>query len=83
VYLCERIACKHKLSDLGIDMIHKLGIHGPNEGNVIHENIANSATAVQIQKLADSIRHHVSMVANGKQLSRVILAFRVRLFPST
>ena len=77
-YLCERRASKYRVSsDLGVDMIHKLGIHGPNEGNVLCEDLARSPIGAQIETIAEAIRTHVSAVANGKQFTRCVLAFRV------
>ena len=59
-------------------MINKLGIHGPGLGHVICENVASWPLGRQIEDLAAKVRTHVSAVANGKQFTRCVLAFRVR-----
>jgi hypothetical protein len=59
-------------------MIHKLDIHGLNEGTMIAENMAHSPIAEEIKTLSESIKNHVCAAANGLQLKKCVLAFRVR-----
>jgi hypothetical protein len=58
-------------------MIHKLDIHGLNEGTLIAENMAHSPNAEEIEKLSESIKNHVCAAANGLQLKKCAFAFRV------
>lgn len=78
VHLCERRSSKYKLSDPGIDMIHKLDLQGLSEGTMVAEDLAGSPIETEVHRLSDAIRAHACAVANGLRLKKCVLAFRVR-----
>jgi hypothetical protein len=79
VHLCERRASKYKVSEPGIDMIHRLDIHGPNEGTNVCEDLAGSEIAKRVEEASAAIREHVAAVANVQPFKRCGLSFRVRV----
>lgn len=81
VHLCERVSSKYKVSEPGIDMIHRLDTNGPNEGSLVNEDLAGTDIAQMVEEASVAIREHVTAAANAQPFEKCVLSFRVR-YPS-
>jgi hypothetical protein len=76
-FLCEKRSCKHKISESGVEMIHKLDIHNADVGTVVTEDLANTAIACKIKSISEAVLEHVSAVAQAAKVLKCTLSFRV------